>query len=397
MVASKHIHESNEQIEIPLLPLPGNSYYENESDTYAQLIPGQVMPIFFYSPIHIQVIRKRMRDLNPTVGFVLSPKSLRNSATTTTDTAPTTTTGNDENSGNNDASSSSNDDQEDPKLGIIAEIISVSQNDDSQPMNDFGSLIESGIGIILKIKGRERFKIIRLRKDITGCFVATARILPEFVFNENPLYKHAQNHTTYNFDAFLHKSTASPNQKCSLAKAELTNMELNQPAWLYRYYDCSNLVYLIKNELMNTFGQQYSIDEMTITVKSSQNLVNDSNDAQVFSSWLLLNFPFDNKMRINCLKMDCINQRLIYMFNLLKKFTNISCRNCNAQFCTKHDVFSISKQGFMSAYLNPGGVVHETLTVYKLKNFNMTNARPSIQNTWFPGFFISKYIRFIID
>lgn len=248
-------------------------------------------------------------------------------------------------------------------------------------------LIENGTGIILKIKGRERFRIERLRRDVTGCFVATVRILPEYVLDNNPLLKQAMHNTQHHLAAFLRK----PGQTgiCSASKAELFNTQFSQPAWLFRYYDCSFSVYLIKKEL-ETLGQRMSGDGEMVTAavaesNTSVSLVNDSNDPLVFSYWLLANFPFDNNMRINCLQMDCINQRLIYMFSLLRDFTNISCRKCDMVFCTKHDVFSISKQGFMSAYLNPGGVVHETLTVFKLKNFSMTNARPSLQNTWFPG------------
>lgn len=218
--------------------------------------------------------------------------------------------------------------------------------------------------------------------------MATVRILPEFVLGDNPLNNQAMRNTEYKIDSFLHKPPASQ-FKCSLSQAELLNSQFTQPAWLYRYYDCNYLVYSIKRELLETFGQQ--VDErpqQTTTTASTSTatcLVNDSNDSLVFSYWLLANFPFDNNMRINCLKMDCINHRLIYMYSLLRNFTNISCRKCDNVFCTKYDVFSISKQGFMSAYLNPGGVVHETLTVFKLKNFSMTNARPSTQNTWFPG------------
>lgn len=161
-----------------------------------------------------------------------------------------------------------------------------------------------------------------------------------------------------------------------MAKAEFLNSQLNQPAWVYRYYDCNYLIYLIQKELAQNFKQQISnLDETN----------NNNTNSLAFCSWLLTNFPFDNKMRINCLKMNCINQRLIYMYKLLRQFTNISCRLCLNQFCTKADVFSISKQGFMSAFLNPGGVVHETLTVYKIKNFHIMNTRPSTQHSWFPG------------
>jgi hypothetical protein len=71
------LHESNDIVVLPLLSLPGNSHYENVTENYVQLIPGQVMPIYFYSPLQTMVIRKRMTDRNPTVGFVLSSKSLK--------------------------------------------------------------------------------------------------------------------------------------------------------------------------------------------------------------------------------------------------------------------------------------------------------------------------------
>lgn len=128
--SSKYFHESNEEIQIPLLPLPGNSYYENETETYVQLIPGQIMPIYFYAPTHIQVVRKRMSEQNPTIGFVLSPKSLRET---------------NETNRLNDAN--------DPKLGILAEIMSVSRHNEENEIFDFSSLIEGTGGIILKIKG----------------------------------------------------------------------------------------------------------------------------------------------------------------------------------------------------------------------------------------------------
>jgi hypothetical protein len=51
------------------------------------------------------------------------------------------------------------------------------------------------------------------------------------------------------------------------------------------------------------------------------------------------------------------NQRLIFVYDLLKKYTNIVCKYCNTILCSKSDAFSISKS-FMNAFLNPGGVIH---------------------------------------
>lgn len=45
---------------------------------------------------------------------------------------------------------------------------------------------------------------------------------------------------------------------------------------------------------------------------------------------------------------------------------------------------SLSLCGPMAAYVNPHGYIHETLTVYKACNLNLSG-RPSTEHSWFPG------------
>lgn len=360
--SSKSIHNSNDVIQIPILDQPSDTFFENDSENNVQLIPGQVMPIYFYSTIQIQVIRKRLNEKNPTFGFSYNPKLIRsnrrNQETVDLNTLP-----------------------EESKLGIVAEIISASYHNQNNELADFSSMIESVGGLILKVKGKERFEIVNIQKDITGMAVGTVKILPEYVLSTNPLNHHSPKALNFIFDSFLHKSDLDIKQVS--IKAEYYSTNLNQPAWVYRNLDCDYLIYFITKELNETF--KINFEDSNINLKNDAGLI-DSNSFKVFCSWLLTNFPFDNKMRIDILRMNCINQRLMYMLKLLKKFTNINCRLCDEQFCTKSNVFSMSKQGFMGAYLNPGGVVHETLTVYKLKNFHIISPRPSTQHSWFPGY-----------
>ena len=42
-------------------------------------------------------------------------------------------------------------------------------------------------------------------------------------------------------------------------------------------------------------------------------------------------------------------------------------------------------EGLLAAYVNPGGYVHETLTVHKAQGLDLIG-RSSTENTWFPGF-----------
>ena len=358
----KSIHNSDDVIQIPILDQPSDTFFENDSENNVQLIPGQVMPIYFYTPVQIQVIRKRLEEKNPTFGFSYNPKLVRSSR-------------------RNQETIDFNSLPKDSKLGIVAEIISASYHNQNNELADFSSMIESVGGLILKVKGKERFEIVNIQTDITGIAVGTVKILPEYVLSTNPLSHHSPKALNFIFDSFLHKSDLDVKQVA--IKAEYYSTSLNQPAWVYRNLDCDFLIYFIKKELNETF--KINFEESNINLKNDSGLI-DSNSCKVFCSWLLTNFPFDNKMRMNILRMNCINQRLMSMLKLLKKFTNINCRLCNEQFCTKSNVFSMSKQGFMGAYLNPGGVVHETLTVYKLKNFHIISPRPSTQHSWFPGY-----------
>lgn len=55
----KLIHNVNDHVLIPLLYLPGNSITSFDDENNVQLLPGQMLPIYFYSPLQIQVIKKR--------------------------------------------------------------------------------------------------------------------------------------------------------------------------------------------------------------------------------------------------------------------------------------------------------------------------------------------------
>ena len=50
----------------------------------------------------------------------------------------------------------------------------------------------------------------------------------------------------------------------------------------------------------------------------------------------------------------------------------------------QEDIFSMSCEGPQSAYVNPGGVVHETLTLDRAQNLTLVG-RPSTEYSWFPG------------
>ena len=52
----------------------------------------------------------------------------------------------------------------------MAEIISCKDESSSEDPN---SMMHGTGGLVLKVKGRERFRILNVRKEITGCVIAT--------------------------------------------------------------------------------------------------------------------------------------------------------------------------------------------------------------------------------
>ncbi|GAA6107169.1 protein cereblon [Tachysurus ichikawai] len=69
----------------------------------------------------------------------------------------------------------------------------------------------------------------------------------------------------------------------------------------------------------------------------------------------------------------------------MDRCTSLCCKRCqDTEITTKNEIFSLSLCGPMAAYVNPHGYVHETLTVYKASNLNLSG-RPSTLHSWFPG------------
>ena len=58
------------------------------------------------------------------------------------------------------------------------------------------------------------------------------------------------------------------------------------------------------------------------------------------------------------------------------------CRSCGKQLGDQHHIFSMSREGPQGAFVNPGGHVHETLTLYRAKNLRLVG-RPSTEYRYY--------------
>jgi len=104
-----------------------------------------------------------------------------------------------------------------------------------------------------------------------------------------------------------------------------------------------------------------------------------------FSFWVAANLPLEDAQRVRLLSLSCSIQRLRWLQSMLTKYCFLCCENCKVRICHRDDVFSMSASGPQAAYVNPAGMVHETLTIMRATSLSM-RGRPSTEFSWFPGY-----------
>ncbi|XP_063072482.1 protein cereblon isoform X2 [Engraulis encrasicolus] len=223
---------------------------------------------------------------------------------------------------------------------------------------------EYGIETVkLKAVGRQRFRVQELRTQADGIRQARVQILPERILPDplcalqflTRLHIHKQSH---------HFASSRQKKRC----ASMTPW----PPWVYALYDSDTLMTRVKRQL-------HEWDE---------NLKDESlpTNAIDFSYRVAACLPIDDALRLQLLKIGSPIQRLRCELDIMDRCTSLCCKQCqDTEITTKSEIFSLSLCGPMAAYVNPHGYVHETLTVYKASNLNLTG-RPSTLHSWFPGY-----------
>jgi cereblon len=239
------------------------------------------------------------------------------------------------------------------KVGTTAELMAVKE--------DFDNL--SGLTVTkVKAIGRQRFIVIRTRRQLDGIMMADVKILPERVL-PNP----------------LEGANVAAYRKCFCASANglrkfnrLSGANFTQwPAWVYRQYDSEHVMSLVHRELAS-WNETFSTESMPT-------------DANELSYWVARTLPFEDAMKLRLLSIDSAVQRLRCELSTMRRCTVLCCQRCNTVIANKTDVFSMSVEGPLGAYVNPGGYVHETLTLVQAKGLRLIG-RPSLESSWFEGY-----------
>ncbi|XP_072027425.1 protein cereblon-like [Amphiura filiformis] len=321
--SGRTVLDDESYITLPLLQLPG-----------VVLIPGQTLPLHLFNQRIISMMKHVIQN-NRTFGLVHdSRRRLTDEMTTVT-------------------------------IGTTAEIYSAKDEEDS------------GIETMrVKATGRQRFRIVDTWRQADGILMGKVMVLPEIEVTDALVGARLASHNRLKLVPV--SLMASPGaggdsvlrqrRKRKLSAANLTWW----PPWVYEMYDCDALIFHIKSELRSWYEDSLTLE------KVPANPVD-------FSYWVASNIPLDDNQRLGLLEINSAVQRLRRILDLLKKCTILVCKGCGQHIANKSDVFCMSLDGPMANYVNPGGYVHETLTLYRAQNLNLIG-RPSTENSWFPGY-----------
>ena len=328
---------------LPLLSQPGLS-----------LIPGQLLPLHLFHPSVISMMKKVI-DTTKTFGVV----NLR------ADTSSWRGV-----------------------VGTTAEIFEY---------REAGDLEEREVGLKIKARGRQRFKLMSTRRQVDGNLVGEVKMLVDkeleepldmvkiksldrFVEivgdNSNNISDSSEEVTKKSCFSFLNSLRSSS----STVEPMPTTVTVNQPKykhkfsskvlsplppWVWDMYSPTCLVERVKQELSKLSSLSLHLSSLP-------------DGPTELSWWVVANLPLEDKLRAQLLAINCPVQRLRMELSFLSKCRVLVCKRCSKQLGDQQNIFSMSKEGPQGAFVNPNGHVHETLTLYKAKSLRLVG-QPSTE------------------
>jgi len=328
------IHPEGEVVIMPLFFQPG-----------VVLAPGQTLPLNLFHPHPISMMKKVI-EADKTFGMMMSKGSQlpaeRNLFAT---------------------------------IGVTCEIYSVRE--------------ESVFGVeqmSLKCEGRQRFRILSKQFQVDGVILGKILILPDAPIPPYPKLSliYSQHNRNAISSQVIHNNFVVKNSKWNFGEPRylagfnpehrlvVCRSMAALPGWVYKLYNPYFLMDCLMNEIYS-WNSNLNVDSIPT-------------DPTGFSHWITANLPLTNEMKIELLEIDSAILRLRRQIELMNKCTTtLACMRCKAVITDKAELFSLSQKGPMSAYVNPGGHVHETVTFYKAKNLSL-QGQSTTEYSWFPGY-----------
>ncbi|RDX69160.1 Protein cereblon, partial [Mucuna pruriens] len=143
------------------------------------------------------------------------------------------------------------------------------------------------------------------------------------------------------------------------------------PHWAYQMFDS----YWLAQRAADMWKQIVGVPNMDSLIKKPD----------VLSFHIASKIPVSESTRQELLDIDGIVYRLRREIELLESIDLIQCKNCQTTIAKRSDMLVMSSEGPLSAYVNPGGYVHEIMTLYKANGLALIG--PAVaEYSWFPGY-----------
>ncbi|XP_011062316.1 PREDICTED: protein cereblon isoform X1 [Acromyrmex echinatior] len=217
----------------------------------------------------------------------------------------------------------------------------------------------------LKAKGRQRFKILRIITQDNNKISANVKVLPEITLEPPFLDQRlaSLDHLRISVDS---EEDMKKQERIENLDAAVTAW----PAWVYRQYDPIRLSFRIRQHLQFLETRGGSVPKNPIDL----------------SFWVAQNILMDHNERLTLLTYDCAISRLQREIKYLVEDKIYVCVNCESFIGRQSHMFPMNKEGPQGTYVNPGGVIHETITFYHVQGVVLNNSDPSTEYSWFPGY-----------
>lgn len=153
------------------------------------------------------------------------------------------------------------------------------------------------------------------------------------------------------------------------------------PSWCFKMFDASVLVQRARARFLVLTGAGSGGGPSKAQEMGGAGLQNPID----FSYWLSWNMMVGAAQRQRFLECSSTVDRLRLQLDILRRMGFMACGRCRLSICHHEQLFHMSAEGPVSAFVNPGGVVHETATFYKATNLVLVGSK-SEEHSWFPGY-----------
>uniref|UniRef100_A0A1I8GM55 Protein cereblon n=1 Tax=Macrostomum lignano TaxID=282301 RepID=A0A1I8GM55_9PLAT len=208
--------------------------------------------------------------------------------------------------------------------------------------------VDDNVGLTMiraKLIGRRRFEALSVRRDIAGRLLAKIRLLPE-----------PKQMSPCSF------RRPSPRRSLALSTCPF-------PSWVADAYDARQLVSAVRTELASC--------------NRSWSEVQTSPPPLPTGCWS--SCPCQIGSALTCSAALIRPAAFAAASVLLRRCTTLRCVRCLNRVADKSAIFCLAAGGSTGAYVNPGGHVHEMMTVAAATGVRPVG-RPCTEHSWFPGY-----------